>query len=478
MPKAKEYNKPKTNLIGDQCMISQKSAFQTPTLTFLGGAGTVTGSCTLLTIGNEKILIDCGTVQGERDAEPIVLPCKPSELSAIILTHGHLDHVGSVPLLVERGFTGPIYGHYATCDIVPMIWNDSIKLLGEEEAGYDAETIKQCLSHLVPLGYNDSWHIGETQCTLHDAGHIIGSSHVSITGEGCRVLFSGDIGPCGAPLVRDPFTGWNPQEPFDAVIIESTYGDRRHKNRSATVEEFKSIVMDVVKKRGVLLIPAFAVGRTQEILYHLNSLVETGAIPPIPVFVDSPMASEMTSLYSRCRDCFDSETREMLAQGDKPLAFKGLTLVQTPQQSNAIYSMRKPFIVIAGSGMCTGGRIVNHLAHYLPDPSTTVMIVGWQGPHTLGRALVDKRNTVFIKGKNIPVKATVATLGGFSAHADQRELLAWAASIPGENIHWFVNHGEPLAAVELATALENRGLGEARAVLVGDVVTVIKGNNP
>jgi metallo-beta-lactamase family protein len=272
--------------------------------------------------------------------------------------------------------------------------------------------------------------INNVEFTLQDAGHILGSSHVLVEYERKRIVFSGDIGPVNTPIIRDPFTKWSRE--IDAVVIESTYGNRIHKAREKTFDEFETIIKGTITARSVLLIPAFAIGRTQEMLYHLNTLVEEKSIPAIPVFVDSPMADNVTTLYRRHRDCVDQETNDKIASGDLPLEFTGLSFIKSAEQSHTLSSIAPPMVIIAGSGMCNGGRILRHLQKFISNPSTTIMFVGWQGEGSLGRQLVDGAQEVEIERIRVPVRARIATLNGFSAHADRQGLLEWARKIPGE----------------------------------------------
>lgn len=432
-------------------------------LTFHGAARTVTGSCILVKTGKSQLLVDCGLPQENcKNIDDENFPFDPSQIDAVILTHGHLDHTGKLPLLVKAGFKGTIYGHYATCDIAKIIWNDSSKHSSEAVPLYDDADVAAACRKIMSIGYNIPIQIKDICFTLRDAGHILGSSHVEMESGGKRVIFSGDIGPVNTPIIRDPYRKW--ASSVDAVVIESTYGNRIHKDRDLTIREFEEIVKRTVLSKGVLLIPAFAIGRTQEILYHLNTLAEEKRIPPVPVFVDSPMAGLVTGIYRRYRDCYDSETCAKIVSGDLPLEFKGLSFVETPSQSIAIRDMRAPFIIIAGSGMCNGGRILGHLSSFAPHASTSVMFVGWQGEGTTGRKLIDGARYINIEGKQIPIHARIETLNGFSAHADQKGLLDWARSIPGPPKLWLVNHGEENQACTLATKLEKELGGRAVAV--------------
>lgn len=429
-----------------------------PTITFLGAARTVTGSCTLLHYKDTRILIDCGVSQGQ-DKTP-KLPVDPAVIDAVVMTHGHLDHTGNIPKLVEQGFRGPVFGQHATCEIARIIWEDTLKIAGTTgDHPFSPKALVQTRNQLLHLAYSVPFRIGNLRLSFHDAGHIMGSSHVLVDADGWRIIFSGDIGPLNTPIIRDPHCAW--KEPVHSVVIESTYGNRTHKDRDATVERFSQLVKQAVSRKGVLLIPAFAIGRTQEILYHLNTLVESRSVPPIPVLVDSPMAADATFIYRRYKQNYDSDARKLLQSGDNPLHFPGLAIVESHNQSGSISSLRPPFIVIAGSGMCTGGRILSHLKTFLPRETSTVLIVGYQAEGTLGRKLVDKAESVVIDGNEVEVKAQIVTLSGFSAHADRHGLIEWARAVPGKDIRWFVNHGESSACDSLARALQENDLGRA-----------------
>ncbi len=438
-------------------------------LQLFGAAGTVTGSCSLVTCGSKQILVDCGVTQDKDCEKRNKLPFDPKTIDAVILTHAHLDHCGLVPLLFRHGFDGPVITQYATGELAPILWQDTLSLTAYDSYQlFDKTACEKAVKAITYHDYEEPFSIDDINITFYDAGHILGSSHVEIEYHGRRLLFSGDIGPKNSPIINDPNFTW--KDPFDLVVIESTYGNRTHKSRSDTINEFKDLVRDVIKNRGVLLVPAFAIGRTQEIIYHLNSLVESGEIPPIPVLTDSPMANKVTSIYRKYTVCYDDETIEQIERGDKPLDFRGLYQVKSADESRSLTQLRPPFIIIAGSGMCNSGRIVHHIKNFIGSESTTIMIVGWQGKGTLGRKLADGVKSIKINGEDYQVRAKIATLNGFSAHADQKELLQWAKAIPTDdtNTIWIVNHGEKDASGHLASLLRSAGLGEAKEAVRGE----------
>lgn len=435
-------------------------------VTFHGAALRVTGSCSLVTAGKAKVLVDCGMIQGDEDSAELnrePFPFNPAELDAVVLTHGHLDHVGRTPRLLDAGFSGPIFTHGASAQLAEIVWRDSVRLsVYDGEPLYDEEGVARTVQRFQPLRYGQEAEVDGMKIRFSDAGHILGSAHVVLEREKKRLLFSGDVGQGSTPIIRDPTTSWDSE--VDAVVIESTYGNRRHKGRPETEEEFREIIREAVKEKGMVLIPAFAIGRTQELLFQFNAMVDSGQLPRVPVLLDSPMAEKVTSVYRTHRECYDDETWAMIERGDPPMRFPGLREIASADESKAIKQMAPPAVIIAGSGMCTGGRIMHHLRDFLGRKTTTVVFVGWQGHGTLGRRLVDGAEKIKIHGQEVEVKARIRTLNGFSAHADLDALLPWAKSIPGPPPLWLVNHGEEDAARGLAQALKGAGMKKAVAV--------------
>lgn len=440
------------------------------TLTFCGAARMVTGSCYHLQVGDEAIVIDCGTFQGGPDDETknaADFAFAPEGVNALVLTHGHLDHVGRAPLLVKRGFRGTILGHAATLDIATLILEDSAKIANHSDGEplYGLGDVEAAAARMRPVkSYVEPVRVGVFTIELFDAGHILGSSSVRVSwgsGESARaILFSGDLGVAGAPLLRDPFTAWDPQRHgVDVVVTESTYGNRSHPPRTEVRANLRTIVERALSDGGKVLIPAFSIGRTQEVLYELNTLIEAGELRGIPVIVDGPLGMSATRIYGKYRDLYDAEAMAKLERGDHPLEFDNLIGARDAKASRCAVDVDGPAIIIAGSGMCQGGRIRHHLLRHLPDPRTDVVLVGYQAYRTLGRALQDGRDTVFLKGQEVRVRARVTTLSGLSAHADQDGLHAWFAALPRKRgARAFITHGEEEAARAFAGRLGQLGV--------------------
>ena len=427
-------------------------------LTLLGAVETVTGSMSRIVTGGMRLLVDCGVAQG-REAGRWRFPDAACDVDAVLLTHGHGDHVGSLPVLLERGFQGPIYGTRATLEIADLVLTDSLHLQGASEADIARfRTQYRKLLRTAPYGQPCKLEGLRGAITFHDAGHILGSSSIEIVTDQSRMIFSGDLGRPNSPLLRDYNQRWSAERPLDLVVVESTYGDRQHELDHAQVQrELLRIVKSAVDDGGHVLVPAFAIGRTQTLLYHLNTLVESGQLPDIPVALDSPLALRVTELHHRAVELFDAESRAKLAHGDDPLSFEGLYAVERGRDSARLREVEQPMLIIAGSGMCTGGRIMGHLHDLLPRPETCVLFVGFQAPGTPGRAIqraaADGGGYVELSGERVPVRARVESLDGLSAHADRDELSRWICALPGPR-RIALNHGEPEAQRALARHLE------------------------
>ncbi len=446
-------------------------------LTFLGAAREVTGSRILVQTPGARFLVDCGMFQGggesdRKNARPMPVP--PSSIDFVLSTHAHLDHSGLLPKLVRDRFRGPIYCTPATGDLLGVMLPDAGHIQ-ERDAEWESRKRERggkrvvaplyteadalaVLPSLRAVPYGESFAPGPgVSAEFLDAGHILGSAIVSVTvmdeGRKKRLVFSGDLGHRGLPIVREP----TPVSRADALVIESTYGNRVHKGMEDTVDEFVRAVDDTLnRKKGNVIIPAFAVGRAQDILYLLADLTRKGRLSGITLYIDSPLASEATRITLRHPECFDEETREVIAWRDaNPNALK-VVLVKSPEESRALNSMRGGAILMAGSGMCDAGRIKHHLKHNLWRKECSVVIVGFQAQGTLGRRIVDGARRVRILGEDIAVAADVYTIGGLSAHADREDLLAWAGRFEAPPGSVFVAHGEESVSLEFAATLKKR----------------------
>jgi metallo-beta-lactamase family protein len=452
-------------------------------LEFFGAAGEVTGSCHILRAGGRQLLLDCGMIQGGADAPARnrrAFPFETSEIDAVVLSHAHIDHCGRLPLLVKRGYRGPVYTNPACADLLPILLRDSAHLLMREaeRAGrdgppdderavplFDLEDVEAVLRQVKIIAYDSPRELlpGIT-VRVREAGHILGSSSVELwVAEGDRhgapagatrrkLVFSGDLGQYDTPILQDP----DRFASADLVLMESTYGDRRHRDREDTSRELGAILAQAARDAGNVIVPAFAIGRSQELLYLLARNYGEWHVARWKIFLDSPMAIAASRVYWQHSDRYDEETSRLRAsfRGMPPLP--NLVLSETPDDSRAINNVRGGAIIIAGSGMANGGRVLHHLKHNLPRPECHVLIVGFQAPGTLGRQLVDRQPEVRIHGRTVRVAAQVHTLGGLSAHADQAQLLRWYDSFEGRPPVCLV-HGEVSAAEALAVKLRETG---------------------
>jgi metallo-beta-lactamase family protein len=451
-------------------------------VTFFGAAGEVTGSSYLIQTDHARVLLDFGMHQGEKEAaEHNRMPTglDAPRLDAVVLTHAHLDHCGRLPMLMPAGLRAPIWATPATVEVTDIILRDAAHLqeadaqraarTGNEVVPplYTVADVEAVMRQFRALRYMEAREIAPgISIRFYDAGHILGSASVEVTveerGRTRLIAFSGDIGPAGLPLIRDP----SPIPRAEVVFLESTYGDRDHRSRAETVAEFDGILAAARQTSGKVLIPAFAVGRTQDLIYEMSKLHRAGRFDHASVFIDSPMASDVTRLYRAHCEVWDAEARAIRQAGYAPLSFPGLKFTSTVEESKRLNDMGGGTVVIAASGMCTGGRIVHHLKNDLGKPEARVVIVGFQAEGTLGRRLVDGQKHVRIYGQEIAVRAAIHTLGGFSAHAGQSGLVTWARSVSPKPERLILTHGEPGARdalrdklrVEIGVDAERPGL--------------------
>jgi len=437
---------------------------------FHGAAGEVTGSLHLVEAAGRRILLDCGMVQGNpeqeaRNAEAFAFD--PSTVDALVVSHAHIDHIGRIPLLVKRGFDGPIFAQAATADLMPIMLLDAASLaendaeranrrrrpgIPEIQPLYLREDVADAMAHVRPLAYDTRTTIAPgVEIAFRDAGHILGSSIVELWADGKKLVFSGDLGPKGTPILRDP----TPIAQADLVLMESTYGDRNHRERMDTVRELGELFERALSEHGNVLIPAFAVGRTQEILYWFAQYFDAWKLGRWQIFLDSPMAAKVIGVYEHHVELFDEQARAVWHRQPLPFKLPNLHISQSVDDSMAINRIEGGAIIIAGSGMCNGGRIVHHLKHNLGRRNAHVVFPGYQAQGTLGRRLVDGAKWVRIHGQDYRVNAQRHTVGGLSAHADQSGLLAWYGQFEGAPPIALV-HGEDPAREALAGEIHER----------------------
>ena len=447
---------------------------------FNGAAQTVTGSQFLLEINGSRLLLECGLYQGRR-AESLVknqrFDFDVSTLDAMILSHAHIDHCGNLPNLIKNGYTGPIYATSATKDLTDLLVRDSAHIQEADAEYVNKKNDKRGLPHVQPLyTLHDGARVNQyiqpvdydqvfepipgVEARLIEAGHILGSAAVMLDinehGKKTRLWFSGDIGRPGLPLVRDPVM---PVDGIDYLMMECTYGDRPHEDPLIAFEELKSVLLRTIARRGKVIIPAFAVGRTQELVYALNEMMTHGDIPRIPVYVDSPLAVNTSEIFTKHPECYDDETRQFVLEHRHPaLDFDMLTYVRTVEKSKALNDRRDPMVIISASGMAEVGRILHHLKNNIEDPRNTVMIVSWQAPYTLGRRIAEREPIVKIFGEEYQLRAEVATIGGLSSHAGQNLLMKYAACVKDQAKQIILVHGEPDASAALQEKFAGMGL--------------------
>ena len=432
-------------------------------LTFLGAAHEVTGSCTLLTVGSKNILIDCGMEQGKDLFVNQALPLPVSELDCVLLTHAHIDHSGKLPLLYKQGYRGPIYATEESCSLCGIMLRDSAHIQMSEaewsdrkakrsggesyEPLYDIDDAEGAISLFKPCRYGLEVAVTDgVLASFTDVGHLLGSAAITLqldeNGEKRTLVFSGDVGNTHQPILKDP----QPVEGGDYLVIESTYGDRLHEPSPDYIAALGSIIQRVLDRGGNVIIPSFAVGRTQELLYFLRAIRQRGLVkghPNFPVYVDSPLANEATRIFQDCPpEVLDEDCKKLISQGVDPLNFDGLKLSKNVEESKALNDDKTPKVILAASGMCEAGRIRHHLKHNLWRPESLILFVGYQAAGTLGRALVDGARSVKLFGETIAVRAEIAVLAGVSGHADRDGLVDWVNAMQKNPSLTFVNHSE------------------------------------
>ena len=459
---------------------------------FCGASTGVTGSCHLLTSGEHKILLDCGQFQGGKAQDALNyerFPFEPSEIECVVLSHAHIDHCGRLPLLTKRGFEGKIYCTDATADLLSIMLKDSAyiheketewKNRKAERAGrnqveplYTIEDAEKALSLVSPILYDQQIEINSNmKIVFNDAGHILGSAitelWVTEDDKESKIVFSGDLGMEGRPILRDPTY----IKKADYVIMETTYGNRIHKELGSGVEKLIEIILNTTRRGGNVVIPSFAVGRTQELIYELNRFYDSNnefrkELDKIFVYVDSPMATTATEIFRRNAQVFDEETREYILKGDNPLEFKNLKFTRSSKESQDLNFNKEPKVIISASGMCEAGRIRHHLKHNLWNPKNSIVFVGYQGQGTLGRSLIDGIKMVTLFGEEIQVNAEIHNLEGFSGHADQNGLFAWLAHFQQKPKEIFLVHGEEDSKKDFAK-LVNEKLSYEPVVVMGN----------
>lgn len=452
-------------------------------LQFWGAAQTVTGSMHLIEADGHRMLLDCGMAQGRREEAKKLnseFPFQPEKIDAVVLSHAHLDHSGKLPMLVKKGFSGSIFSTSATRDLCSAMLADSASLQEMDARYVNRQNEKQGLPFIKPLytlhDVARTMRLFQTvefqrplqilpgiKMTFKNAGHILGSASVTLEiAEGrdkkkvTALAFTGDLGRKGAAVVQDP----DIIDRADVLITESTYGGRDHGPMDEARKNLARVVRETANNRGLLIIPAFAVGRTQDVVYHLHDLMQSKEIPQMPVYVDSPLATNITEIFRAHPECYDEETEQLLMQegGDDPFGFNMLRYTRSTEESKKLNNIRRPAIIISASGMCEGGRVLHHLRRNIGDPNTTVLFVGFQAENTLGRKLLRGDKTARIYGEEHEVRARMEKIDGYSAHADEGEMLDFINAIPNRPKRVFVVHGEPDATAAMAAGLARLGI--------------------
>lgn len=444
---------------------------------FFGAAGEVTGSCFMVEHHETKILIDCGLFQGtqladERSHAPF--PFDPTTVSAVIVTHAHIDHCGRVPQLFARGFRGAVFASEPTGALIKLQWDDMLHIMtnqskhGGSSMLYEAQDVARAVAAVSGVPYGRVVECApQMKFILHDAGHILGSAWVELHVDDRTIVFSGDIGNDNVPIIRET----EPLVACDLLVTEATYGDRVHASGASRAEQLRAVVIDAVKRGGALMIAAFSLERTQEILYELDRLIERDhALPRVPIFLDSPLAIDANEVYRHSVNYYDAAAAAEWKRGNDFFEFPGLHVTRTVTESKVINGTPNPKIIIAGSGMLSGGRITHHLMRYLADARSTLLFVSYQAEGTLGRKILEQSRSVSIHGEQIPVRCHLARIDSYSAHGDQEKLVRWIGSGPSRPSHVVVVHADPPAAAEFVQLVGARLRVPAEAARAGQVL--------
>lgn len=458
-------------------------------LTFFGAAQTTTGSMHVVEANGMKILLDCGLFQGRRKEafeRNRNMQITPATIDAVVLSHAHIDHSGNLPTLARNGFRGKVYCTPATRDLCEIMLRDSAYLQARDleyinkkraqqgknlfEPLYEQQDVDTIMRRFKPEPLKRLVDLGNgVSLVFHNAGHILGSALTQLdvkdsSGHSRRLLFTGDLGQPNQPILRD----YDMPQGADILLIESTYADRDHPPSDDVKGRLKGFIEDIHQLKSRLIIPAFSVGRTQNILYTLNRLTEEGRMPPTPVYVDSPLSLKATQVYAKHRECYDEEASDILRQGIDPMKFPGLRFIETPDQSKALNDLPGPLIIIAASGMCEGGRVLHHLQRAVGDPRNIILIVGFQAEHTLGRRIVERQSPLKILGDEFELNARVHTINALSAHADRTALMRWFDGIKGTRLsRVFAVHGEPEKVAAMTELVKQHGVENVVAPVPG-----------
>ncbi len=457
-------------------------------LTFLGAAQTTTGSMHLVEANGKRILLDCGLFQGNRKEafeKNRQMPVDPATLDAVVLSHAHIDHCGNLPTLARHGFRGKVYCTPATRDLCDIMLRDSAYLQMRDleivnkkralqgknpfEPLYEQQDVDAILSRFETEPLKRQADLGSgISLVFHNAGHILGSALVQLDvkesgARSRRLLFSGDLGQTSQPILLDH----DYPQGADVLLIESTYADRDHPSDEDVKGRLKGFIDDIHQLKSKLVIPAFSVGRTQQVLYYFSQLVEAGRMPPTTVYVDSPLSLKATQVYNKHRECYDDEASDLLRHGIDPMKFAGLRFIETPDQSKALNDLPGPMVIIAASGMCEGGRVLHHLQRTVGDPRNIILIVGFQAENTLGRRIVERTSPLRILGDEFELRARVHTINALSAHADRRGLMRWFDGVKGNVSRVFAVHGDPEKVAAMTALVRQHGVENAVAPVPG-----------